>query len=85
MNQEIIMFGDIVIENCKYSPLFQIPNQHNVHVHKVICNKVTFGEKGFKYSIRFKDEEKVKPLCIIIPKIKRYIKHFGDETVCMSF
>ena len=41
-------------------------------------------KKGFKYFIGYKDDEKVKPFCIIIPKMRGYLKGF-DETKNMSF
>lgn len=41
-------------------------------------------KKGFKYFIGYNNDEKVKPLCIIILKMRGYLKDF-DESKCMSF
>ena len=43
-------------------------------------NKVLYGKKGFTYFSRYKDDDKIKPLCIMHPKISCYIKCF-DETI----
>lgn len=41
-------------------------------------------KKGFKYFIGYNNDEKVKPLCIIILKMRGYLKDF-DESKYMSF
>ena len=66
--------------NIKY--LFQ---KQNIDIDKVIVsNKVSFGENGFKYFIGYKDDNKIRPLCIYLPKMSAYRKNF-DETKYMSF
>ena len=40
--------------------------------------------KGFKYFVGYKDAEKVRPLCIFIPKMSAYRRDF-DENKYMSF
>ena len=44
---------------------------------------MSFGKKSYKYFTGYKDDEKVKPFCIMLPKMSRYIKRF-DETKYMS-
>ena len=34
----------------------------------VVSNKISFGKKSFKYFISWKDADKIKPLCIFLPK-----------------
>ena len=61
-------------------------NINNIGIDKVIVwNKVTVGKKGFKYSIGYKKDEKVKPLCIMFPKTSWYTKNVDDETKYISF
>ena len=50
----------------------------------VVCNKVSFGKKCFKYFIGYKDAKKIESLCIILPKKSTYRKDF-DETKYISF
>ena len=38
----------------------------------VISNKLPFGKQNFKYFIGYKDNKKFRPLCILLPKYKRY-------------
>ena len=52
-------------------------------ISKIVFNKVSFDKKGFKYFIGYKDDEKVKPLCIMLPKMSGYTKSF-NETKYMS-
>ena len=49
----------------------------------VVSNKVSFGKKGFRYFIAYKDAKKNRPLCIL-PKMSAYRKDF-NETKYMSF
>ena len=41
-------------------------------------------KKGFKFFIGYKDAKKIRPLCILLPKMSGYRKDF-DETKSMSF
>ena len=52
----------------------------DVDIEKVlISNKISFGEKNFKYFIGYSyDDHKVKPLHIIRPKTSAYVKSYGQ-------
>ena len=50
----------------------------------MISNKVSFGKKGFKYFMSYKDAKKIRPVCPLPPKMTAYRKDF-DETKFMSF
>ena len=41
--------------------------------------------EGFKYFIGYREDEIVKPLCIILPKMSGYIKYFENGGKNMSF
>ena len=42
-------------------------------------------KKGFEYFIGYNNEEKVKPLCIIILKMRGYLKGFDESNyVCFT-
>ena len=41
-------------------------------------------KKGFKFFIGYKNAKKIRPLCILLPKMSAYRKDF-DETKSMSF
>ena len=46
---------------------------------RFLCSK-----KGFKKFVAYKDNEKVKSLCIMLPRMSGYTKHL-NETKYMSF
>ena len=50
----------------------------------VVSNKVSFGKKGFKNSIGYKDAKKTKLLSIFLPKMSAYRRDF-DESKYISF
>ena len=52
----------------------------NIDIDKIVISKeVSFGIKDFKYLIGYKDNEKVKPFCIIFRKMNRYTKRFNGS------
>ena len=51
----------------------------------VVSDKFRHNDDGFKYFIGYKEGEIVKPLCIILPQMTRYIKYFENGGKNMSF
>ena len=51
----------------------------------VVSDKFKHSYDGFKYFIGYKEDEIVKPLCIILPQITVYIKYFRNGGKNMSF
>ena len=49
-----------------------------------MSNKVSFSKKDFKYIISYKDDKKVRPLYVTLPKISAHRRDF-EETKYMSF
>ena len=57
----------------------------DIDTHKsIVSSKVSFGKKGFKCFIGCKDNEKVKPSQIMLPKMSECRRNF-NETKYMSF
>ena len=54
----------------------------HILIKKKISHKVSFGKKGFKYFIGYKDFGNVKPLCLMLSKMIEYAKKF-HETICL--
>ena len=66
-------------QKTKMSPTWNTYFSKNIDINKiVVSNKVSFGKKGFKYFIGYKDA-KIRPLCIFLPKMSAYRRDF-DET-----
>ena len=74
------MFGDPEIGKVKFHYSRYPIDMNNVDIDKIIISiKVSFGKEDFKYLIVYKNHEKAKSLCIMLPKMNGYAKSF-DET-----
>ena len=70
VSEQTLKFADIVV-NKKTIAL------NLVDINKiVISDKFKHRDKGFKYFIACKDDNIVRPLCIILPQMSGYIKYF---------
>ena len=62
MNKTITVFDDTEIEKHKFQYHKNSILIDDVDIDQIlICNMISFDEKGFKYFIGYKDKEKVKP------------------------
>ena len=43
-----------------------------------MCDKFKHSDHGFKYFIGYKEDDVVKPLCIILPQMSGYMKYFKN-------
>ena len=83
--ENIIKFGKNEIQEQKFHQYKEPISIKNIDINKVtVFNKVSFGKKRFKYFIGYKDDKKIRPLCVFLPKQTAYRKDF-DETEFMSF
>ena len=59
----------------------------DVDIEKVlVSNKISFGEKNYKYFIGyFYHDHKAKPLIIMLPKTNAYVKSYDGQTKWMYF
>ena len=59
----------------------------DVDIEKVlVSNKISFGEKNYKYFIGYLyNGNKVKPLNIMLPKTSAYVKSYNGQTKWMYF
>ena len=49
-----------------------------------ISNKGSPSQENCKYIIDYKDNYKIRQMCIILSEMKGYTKNF-DGTICLSF
>ena len=76
---------DTEIEKYKFHLHNSPISVNNIDINKiVVSNKVSFGEKDFKYFFHYKDAKKIKPLCTFLPKMSAYRRDF-NETKYMPF
>ena len=79
------MFGDTEVKKSGFHKSKCPIDINKVNIGKImISNEVSYGKKGFKCFVEYSDDNKTKPLCIMLPKMIGYVKHFG-ETKYMSF
>ena len=68
--EKIIKFGDIEIQKQKYHQHKELISIKNIDINKiVVSNKVSFGKKGFKCFIGYKDAKKID-LYVCFSRIK---------------
>ena len=84
MGKEIVKFGDTEFEKYRFYQHKSPISINNIDINIVVSNKVSFGKKGFKHFIRYRDGKTIRPLCISLPKMSAYKKDF-DESKWMSF
>ena len=57
----------------------------SVNVDQIVVSEIfNHNNEGFKYFIGYQEGEIVKLLCIILPQMSRYIKHFESRAKSMS-
>ena len=58
---------------------------NDIHIHKtVVSGKFPFGKQDFRYFIFYKENTKMRSLCIFLPEIS-LCKRYLDKTKCMCF
>ena len=85
MGKKIIKSGETEIEKHKFHQHKDQISLYDVDFKKVlVSNKASFHKNGFRYFIGYKDGRKVRPLCVMLPKIIAYRRDY-DENKYMSF
>ena len=87
MSGKSINFEDKKINKsnfCKNKILFKI---ERIDINKIlISKKESNGTKNsFKYFIGYNDDDVIRPLCIKLPQMIGYFKHFERGNKTMSF
>ena len=61
-------------------------NLHDLDLNKILVSKKeSYGtKKSLKYFIGYNDDDVIRPLCINLPQMIGYVKHF-DSNKTMSF
>ena len=86
MSEKTLKFDNIRVNKKEFHKSKQPINLDLVNVDQiVISDKFKHSDDGFKYFIGYKEGEIVKPLCIILPQMTRYIKYFENGGKNMSF
>ena len=86
MSGKSINFGDKKINNSTFYKNKKLFNTHDLDVNKILVSKKeSYGTKNsLKYFIGYNDDDAIRPLCIKLPQMIGYVKHF-DSNKTMSF
>ena len=86
MNEKTLKFSNIKINKKEFHKSKQAIDLDSVTTDKiVVSDKFKHSEEGYKYFIGYKEDEIIKPLCIILPQMNGYIKYFENGGKNMSF
>ena len=86
MSEKTLKFDNIVVNKKEFHKSKQPINLVLLNVDQiVISDKIKHNYDGFKYFIGYKEDDIVKPLCIILPQVSGYITHLKtEEKTCPS-
>ena len=86
MSEKTLKFDNIVVNKKQFHKSKQPINLVLLNVDQiVIFDKIKHNYDDFKYFIGYKEDDIVKPLCIILPQMSGYIKYFENGGKDMSF
>ena len=86
MSRKSISFEDKKIKKSIFYKSKKLFNICDLDVHKILVfEKESYGtKKSLKYFIGYNDDDVIRPLCINLPQMIGYVKHF-DSNKTMSF
>ena len=86
MNEKTLKFINIKINKKEFHKSKQAIDLDSVTVDKiVVSDKFRHNEEGYKYYTGYKEDEIIKPLCIILPQMNGYINCFENGAKNISF
>ena len=79
MSGKRLEFDNIEVNKKEFHVSKQAIGLNFVDTNKiVISDKFKHSDNGFKYFIGYKDDNVIKPLCIILPQMSGFIKYFDN-------
>ena len=86
MSEKSINIDDKKISKSNFYKKKKLFNIHALDVNKILVSKKeSYGAKNsLKYFIEYNDDDVIRPLCIKVPQMIGYVKHF-DSNKTMSF
>ena len=81
MNVKSINFEDKKINKSVFYRNKKLFNIHDIDVNKILVSKEElYGTKNsLKYFIGYNDDDVIRPLCIKLPQMIDYVKHFDSN------
>ena len=79
MGEKALKFNNIKVNKKEFHKSNQATELDLVDTGKIVVfDRLKHSEEGFKYFIGYQEDEIVKQLCIILPQMNSYIKHFDN-------
>ena len=84
MSEKTLKFDNSRVNKNKFHKSKQPINLDLINVDQIVISD-KFKWYSFKYFICYKEDKIVKPLCILLPQMSRYIKYFEVAKTCSSW
>ena len=79
MSEKTLKFGNVVANKKEFHASKKPVALNLVDMDQtVISDKLKHNDKSSKYLIGYTDHNIIRPLCIILPQMSRYVKCFND-------
>ena len=86
MSSEKIKSGDKEVDKKEFYSSKEATSLDSVDLSKIIASsKWKISDTKYKYFCRYLNNNFIKPLCVILPQMRGYIKYFDDGGKNMSF
>ena len=86
MSKKTLKFDNVEVNKKEFHTSKQPIALDLVNVDQIlISDKFKHSDTGFKYFIGYRDDNVIRPLCIILPQMSGYIKYFENGGKNMSF
>ena len=86
MTKKTLKSSNIIVNKKKFRMSKKAIDLMSVNVNQIVVSgKFKYNKDGFKYFIGYQKSDIFKPLCIILPQTRGYIKYFEYGGMNMSF
>ena len=86
ISEKTLKFDNIRVNKKEFQKSKQPIDLNLVNVDQiVVSDKFKQSDDACKYFIGYKEDEIVKPVCIILPQMSGYVKYFENGGKKMSF
>ena len=83
MSNKTIIFKDQKVNKSNFYKNKKLFNLHDLDVNKILVSeRESYGTKfSLKYFIGYNDDYVIRPLCINLPQMIGYVKHFDSNKI----
>ena len=86
ISEKTLKFGNVIVNKIQFHASKKPIALNFVDVDKmVISDKFKHNDQGFRYFISYKDDNIIRPLCVVLPQMSGFMKCFHDGGKNISF